>query len=388
MRPIGSILAGLACLALGAAGALAAQVPLTHVSSIDLAGQFNSESGYGSNPLSIAFDGTNAYIGGYNNSGAAADIGVVKVSDIFGGPATFAPMPSTQFNSPNARGLDALAYEAGSGALLLLHDSGAAATSFIRRHNAASGALAWTTLNPQGARPVAMAIDPVGNAGQPGVGFLVQGSGRRRLLDLNTGATVFDGTNGAIVNSSPTLFGTAWRALAFDSDGNVALAEDTGFQYGTRVNANQFQSLGGSLNVTSSSIAKDVAINNVGQGVAILEDLGSDLLAVSGRGMNTFTDLAGNVTNVDKTDVHIRNLDGSTNLLSQISLNGDEEGIGTPWTGEIKNLAFGHDAAGNPVLLVVDFSDRRLDVYMVPEPALLGGLALVSVLAMRRRRRG
>jgi hypothetical protein len=372
--------------ALSVAGVHAAQLPLTHVSSIDLSGQFNTGSGYGSNPLSVAFDGANAYVGGYNNSGATGNIGVVKVSSIFGGAASFAPMATTQFSSPNARGLDALAYASATGSLVLAHDSGGAATSFIKRYNAGSGALDWNVANPQASRPFAMAIDPTGNAGNPGIAFLTQGSGRRRLLAMD-GTNVYDGTTGGILTGSPTNFGSAWRAMAFDSDGNIAMSEDTGFQYGVRSTVNQWTTIGGSPNLTSSSITKNAINNNVGQGVAIMEDLGADLLAVTGRAMTQFTDLAGSTSAVDPTDVLIRNLDGSTTTLTQLGLNGDEDGIGTPWTGQIKNLAFGEDGAGNPVLVVVDFTDRRMDVYTVPEPTMLGVLALAGLTALRRRNR-
>ena len=128
-----------------------------------------------------------------------------------------------------------------------------------------------------------------------------------------------------------------------------------------------------------------MALNNIGQGIAILEDVGSDLLAVTGRNMTQFTDLTGGTSAVDDTRVHIRNLDGTIGSLTQIVLNGDEDGIGTPWTDDIKNLAFGRDATGNPVLLVVDFTGRRLDVYRVPEPAMIVSVALAGLVALRRR---
>lgn len=371
-------------LTLAATASHAAQ--FTHVSSIDLSAQFNTGTGYGSNPLSIAFDGTNAYVGGLNNTGAAADVGVVKVSNIFGGAATFAPLTATQFSAPATRGLDALSYDPVTSSLLMLHDGGTGAT-FISRRDAAGNEI-WTVANPQGSRPMAMAVDPIGNGdGNPGVAFGVQGSGRRRLLSMTDGTSLFDGSTGGIINGSPTAFGSAWRAMAFDAQGNIALSEDSGFMYGVRNTANQWKTLTGTLNATSSSVAKDGAPQNlVGQGIAILSDLGTDLLAMSGRNMTQFTDLAGGTTSVDDTMVHIRNLDGSVGSLTQISLNGAEDGIGTAWTGDIKNLAYGLNATGDPTLLVVDFIGRRMDVYVVPEPAMLAALLMGGLAVVRRRR--
>lgn len=367
-----------------AAPTWAAQQALTHVASIDLGTQFNANTGYGDNPISIAFDGTNAYVGGYKNDAASpGTVGVVQVGDLFGVP-TFTPLAGTLNASPQSRGYDALAVAAGD--LFIAHDSGAAGTAFIRRHDLATDSALWTVSGPQGARPFAMAIDPLGDNGSPGVAFLTQGSGRRRLLALAGGSTIFDGTNGGIINTTPDS-GSTWRTVGFDADGNIVVANQNAFGYGARNTNNQWMTLAGGLNNTTRAVLKTGTggqVNNVGQGIVIMEDLGSDLLAFSGRGFSGITDSTGGTQTVDKLQVHIRNLDGTTTGLTQIALAGDEDGVGTAWTGDIKNLAFGMDSAGRPTLLVASFLERRLDVYVVPEPSTLLGL-LAGLLVLRRR---
>ena len=117
-----------------------------------------------------------------------------------------------------------------------------------------------------------------------------------------------------------------------------------------------------------------------------LEDLGGDLLALSGRNQTTLTDSLGAVTAAPDTQVHIRNLDGSVTGLTQVSLTGAENGIGTAWLGDTENLVFGLDASGVGTLLVLDFDGRRLDVYQVPEPASMAMIGLGAFLLARRRR--
>lgn len=385
----GPLLAGV-FVGVAAGGAPASQVPLAHVSSISLGSQFGPGSWNGAFPSSVAFDGASAYIGGWNTTGEVASVGVVRVEGIFSQEPVFTSMEPTRFLANVERGVNGLDFEATTQSLVTSYDSGSAATSFVSRRNASDGALVWTVAGPQGVRPFATGIDPIGDGGTPGVAMLTQGSGRRRLLNLATGATVYDGSTGGIINyvPAPPTSITTWRGVDFDEAGNIALASSTAAGYGIRRDFNTWYGLNGTPGATTRSILKDVDRNFIGQDVAIIRNAEADLLALTVIDAATFTDLLGGVSFVADTAVHLRNLNGTTAGLTQLTLWGDEDGIGVPWDSHQKSLAFARDVNGTGTLLVVDFFGRRLDVYQLPEPA---GVLLLAVLGLgtrvRRRRR-
>jgi hypothetical protein len=76
--------------------------------------------------------------------------------------------------------------------------------------------------------------------------------------------------------------------------------------------------------------------------------------------------------NLDARDVHLRNLDGTIRANAASTLTGEEDFLGTRFSGQIKDLSTGRDANGNPVLMVLSFVDRRLDIYQV-EPTWTAG---------------
>ncbi len=382
---LSGVAAGSATLLTAVLVAAAPQQTLMHTNQILLGAEFSETSGYGDFPLSLAFDGTNAYLGGINNSAVSpGTVGVVKVLGVTGATPTTSLLTNTLVASPEGRGLDALTYDASTDSLFMIHDSGSAATGFISRRSAVDGTEDWTITSPLGQRPMAGAIDPIGDVGSPVLAFLAQNNGRRLGLKVSDGSVLYDGSGGinpgGIIlgeKNGTTDFGTAWRALAFDSAGNIAVTEQDFFGYGVRVTNNQWQSLDATADRISKSVERNNPLNFVAQGVAILEGLGpdgADLLAFTGRSMTQTTDLNGNATSVADTNVHLRNLDGSTTGLSQIALTGSEDGIAVDWQNTAKNIAFGIDPSGIPTLLVLDLIERRLDVYQVLPTLLTGDL--------------
>src|SRR4051812_47402041 len=298
-RPF-ALLAAAAAATLAARSAGATQYTLQHASSIDLSPYFfaadavnaTPASDYGSFPLSVAFDGANAYVGGYNENplAAASNVGIVKVSNALSASPSIAGLSSTIFNASASRGLNDLSFDTSSGSLYGAYDTGVG-TPTINRWTP-SGAVTWSVAAPQ--RPFALAVDPVGDAGAPGVGYLNQSAGRRLELKAADGSAIYTPSGGAnpggIILPPPTAQGNTWRSLGFDSVGNIVLGEDNGVYYGTRANVNAWQTLAGTLGNTTSAVLESVATNNVGKGVAILQSIGTtggvgslDLIAFAPR---------------------------------------------------------------------------------------------------------
>lgn len=381
-----------------AAGCVAASASVAlgqfqQVNRVFLDDVFNDTSLYGDQPAGISFDGTTAYLGGLNNGGNTDSVGVVAVSDLFGtfGNATKTPLAASPFTAAAGRGINSLGFDPANDNVLLGYDSGTSATSFIRAIDPATGALVWSTAPAGGQRVFAVAYDP-GTGATDYAAYLAFNQGRRAAFNADTGANVYDfsgGANpGAIINTSPTAIGTAWRGLDFNTSGNIALAEDSGFGYGLRVGDNQFSTLGGTNNATSLVIEAPGA-NNLGRDIAILEGLGvngTDLLAIVARDSTTFNPGGGATSDqYSVSDVNVFIVDLQGNLLQTIT--GSESGLATAFANDTKQLAYGVAPDGTPTLVIADLVERRLDVYQVPipEPTSLGLLALGGLVLRRRR---
>ncbi|MCS7032402.1 MAG: PEP-CTERM sorting domain-containing protein, partial [Phycisphaerae bacterium] len=336
-------------------------------------------SDYGSNPLSVGFDGTNAYVGGYHSdTGTLASFkaGIVQVAGVTGLSPVVNPIAGSVFTiTQNARGIDAIACFGGD--IYFLHDN-SVLTDFVRRMTPA-GTTVWQTSPPASQRIGHIAIDPRGGAGgTPALGLVARGSGRLQSLELATGTPFFTQSGGAnpgpLITTTPSLQ-FAMRGLSFSADGDIAYTTDRGVAYGDRAGNASFTNLSGGAGATAS-LQKTPFLDNVGNAVAILENAGAGglkLLATAQRvggsatlGFNgTFTSSTGVVSGFDARWVHLRNLDGNVTGLTQTQLFGDEDGIGTQYSGEVKNFASALDANGNPILLVLSFADKRLDVYQL-----------------------
>ena len=385
----------------GAAAVPASAQTFTQTKRVFLADQFFAgvdgapNSPFGTAVGGVAFDGTTAYVGGFNGSGADSSVGVVAVSGLNSGPfatAAVTPLAGSTFTAPSNRGINSVAYDPVSASPVIAFDSGTASTSFIRSVNPATGTANYTTTNPGGQRPFAVAFDPgAGDTPTPNDGFFASGQGRRAGLDPITGAEIFSfsggpATPGLIFTSTPSI-GFANRGADFDSEGNLAVATNSGVSYGIRTGQNSIVGLDNMSAGTTGSILSAGA-NNIGRDVAILEGAGLDgvdLLAVALRDSTAANASDGTSFAVTDTNVYITELDGS--LVA--TLTGAESGLAQAFANDTKQLAYALSPDGVPTLVIADFVERRLDVYTItpiPEPTALAAVGLGGLALLRRRR--
>ena len=198
-----------------------AQAEFTPLATIDLdstSDPMNAEF-IGSNPYCVAWDGTDVFVAGYNGSGLATDVQILRITDALGA-ATFGT-PFGPQSAPNLRGYIGL--DISPDGLAAAFDDGGAGPQGITLWNF-DGTLQWAKTGRGGS---GVAFDPGFPGGNPaqgqGVAWTTFGSGRRALQNTATGVDIWDSSNGMIINTSQ---GTFWRDMDFDDDsGDIYLRE-------------------------------------------------------------------------------------------------------------------------------------------------------------------
>ncbi len=394
----------LAAAVFGIASAAHAQsITLQKQNSIALGTQFLTGGSYGDFPLSVAYANGTAYVGGFNSSGSSTgNVGIVRIDNVLSSSTSFSPLAGSPFLAGASRGVDGLAADATG--VYLCYDDGVGSGAFIRKLDS-NGNQIWDQPSSNfvaSYRPTALAIDPKANNGSPALGAIGNGSGRRTALNLTTGAIIygpsgFGGPLGEIVNPNPSSvngvsLGFGYRGLAFDSTGNVAVTAAGGTSYGLRdtvgnTNFNRFVNpLDNAASQTRPILVKQTNAGSaafVAQGLGFIEGLGTDtLLAVSERvggtfdlSLSTATDKSGGFTQqtgLDARNLFIRKTDGSVpSVISNPALSGGEDGLSDAFNTDLKNISIGRDANNNPVIFVLSYSQKRLDIYGI-EPQWTG----------------
>ncbi|MBK8977043.1 MAG: hypothetical protein IPM29_14100 [Planctomycetes bacterium] len=211
-------------LVLGLAASASAQVTLTEFATIDLASTANALNPefIGSNPVAVAWNGSQLFVAGYNNSPTTiTQCAIVEVLNPTSATPTYGPVFGVVANPPSFRGYSGLDISGSS--LAAAFDDGMANADGIACFDLA-GTLRWRK-NARGGSGVA--FDPGFPTGNPAVGrgvaWTTFGSGRRSLQNTTTGADIWDSTNGMVIL---TPEGSFWRDLDFDDQtGDIYLRE-------------------------------------------------------------------------------------------------------------------------------------------------------------------
>lgn len=354
----------------GIAGAATAQVQLDLRAVVDLSSISNVNTGIGTNPSAVVWNGTDAWVAGYNSSGAAANTGIIRVSNVLSSPSF-----GTRFgalSTPNSRGITGLALQGDRLAVSL--DTGAGSGDSVRQFSTTSESLNWrigdaTAGNDSTRRGNGVAFDPGFNGAGPnqGVAYMSIGSGRRHLLNTTTGQYINGQNAGAIVNFATVS--TTWRDMAYDpATGDLYTREANRIGRAVRNGDNSYA--GGSTLI--GGLATAIAIDT--QNIAFVNSgTAGNLLIVNNRtvatGGQAFTSVVQGFTTT------------GTAVPLQFLLNG------SAWSAPAGNGAydFSFDAATNS-LAVVDFANRSLYVFQIPTPGAAALLGLGSLVAFRRRR--
>ncbi|QOJ01458.1 MAG: hypothetical protein HRU70_13565 [Phycisphaeraceae bacterium] len=350
MRTMTSVLA---CVAL--AGAATADLNLVELKRIDLSGQFGQTTPNGTSIGAVAWDGSSAWVAGFNNAGAGASAGIFRVSDALGAHSIGGTFGSLA--TPALRGYSGLDIK--NGRLVAAYDNGGASANGIASWDVATQTQNWAK-NARGSSGVA--YDPGFNGADEGVAWTTFGSGRRALQNAATGADIYTTANGMIINDGA---GTFWRGIDFDdATGNLYARRSNGLIKTTRT--------GGNSGVASTLVAFNAAADFVsGHNLAFMGGtvegdvilFNDRLSAASGQGflsvMKAVTSSGAAVT-LDWT------------LLSPVA---DGNGY----------YSFSYHAASQ-TLAVADFANNTLHIFAVPAPGAAGLLGLAGLAALRRRR--
>ncbi len=259
-----------------------ADVQLSLLGSVDLASTANNANPeyIGSNPSSVAWDGSTLFVAGFNSAGVTANTGIVAVTDPLGTPA-ISPAFGV-LSTPNLRGYSGL--DISSVGLAAAWDNGAASADGISLYNTATATRIWAKTGRGGS---GVGIDPGFQGVDSGIGWTTFGSGRRILQDAVTGADIYTSATGMIVNGAGT--GTFWRDMEFhDATGDIWLREGNNLIKATRT--------GGNSAMTAMLVVDEPEADSVaGQNVAYLSGLGREVVVYNDREVTSpgqsFTDV-------------------------------------------------------------------------------------------------
>lgn len=326
------------CLAaLAAAPALTAQVQLTELVTIDVSSTatMGNPQFIGSNPSAVAWDGTDLFLAGNNNSPTAGTVALVKVSAALGPTPVFGAAFGQQA-APSFRGFIGL--DIGPNLLVASFDDGGSSPAGISAWDAAGNNLWFKS----GRGSSGVGLDPGFNGVDVGTGWTTFGSGRRSLQDNATGADLYTSANGMIINP---LTSTFWRDMEFDDiTGDIWLRSSNKVIAATRTGGNSVTNARVVVDTTQADLTafQNIAFVRTPEGaVAIFND----------RWQNTIGQLVQDVVRAVRPDGTLDTIDWGTFAP-------------LPGSGAYD---FSYHA-GSQTLAMSDFHNRRVTIFSVRVP--------------------
>jgi hypothetical protein len=347
-----------------------AQVQLDLRAQVDLSSVHNSggTNFIGNNPSAVAWNGTDAWVAGYNQTGASAAVGIVRISNVLTGASIGNRFGLT--TTPSSRGFTGLDIRGGD--LAAAVDTGAGSADSVALYNTGTETRTWRigdvapAANDVTRRGNGVAFDPGFNGGgtNQGVAYLSIGSGRRHLLNATNGAYINGQNAGGIINFAAAS--TTWR----DVDFNPA----TGDLY-----ARESNRLGRILRSADNGFAGPmVAVGGLTQAIPVDNQ---NLAFVNSSAFGDFI-ILNDRTTVSAGQLFSNNVKVFTPSGTPLTLS-FPAGF-TPATGN-GAYDFSFDA-GTQTLAVTDFANRQLYIFAVPSPSAAALLGLGGLVAARRRR--
>jgi len=321
----------------------------------------------GGNASSIAYDGTNLYIGAWNATGVTGDVGIAKISEAFTNPSVSILSGSLR-STVNQRGYTALKYDAAFGQLYAAWDNGTADTKGISAFSPVTGNLVWES--GLATRGYGVGLDLLSGDVNNRVAFGTLFSGRRLLNSAVNGASVYNTSNGLIhlVSGSSSNI----RDLDLDEAGNV---------YTRAANNVMFTERTGPNSGATPRYLVDKAnngTNSAGQNLAVHTSWGDTVVLYNDR-PNTLGD-----RNQWANAMRMVRLDGTELSIEWLNFDGT-----APVTIDNGNGWYDMQFLSSGELVVVDYMNSYVyqwQMTAVPEPS-TGLIALGLIPLLKRKRK-
>lgn len=316
----------------------------------------------GTNPIAVAWNGSQLYVAGYNGTGDTVnnlDVAIVEVLGADGTGVVATPTFGTAFgaiSTPTFRAYTGLDLASDGSGLAATHDNGQFGdnTFGVQLFDPADNSRTWSDASQGFTGPT---FDPgfSGDGTGSGVATGGQASGRRHLYDETSGTLLFGPSGGA---ATPGMIWTSFeggflpRDMDFDPEtGDIYVRHNNRLTTATRTGGNALADATIIFDPYNDPTAGD-GDNFLGQNVAFLSNtIDGDLLILNERDSNAADQAFADVVKViDPTGVE--------QSASFALLNGDSIADG----GALYDFDF--DPASQ-TLALLDFTNRNVHIFQI-----------------------